>query len=120
MNVKDFSISLCRAEVTLCEDCSAPSLVDPTIHNPSLQEIIERFTRTGELIVSEHTPYYNGEDAEMSALEDITDLFENEGSERNEIFSEVSEADKAKTLNAAQNLNGEEGSADESEASSGS
>ena len=115
MNVKNFSISLCRSEANLCEDCSEPSLVDPTIHNPSLQEIIERFTRTGELIVSEHTPYYNGEDAEMSDLEDISDLFENEVSKRNEIFSEVSAADEAKVLNEGKNLHEEERPAEGSE-----
>lgn len=55
-------------------------MVDPTIHNPSLQEILERFTKTGQLICSQREAYYdpdqNEDDfTEPQTIDDLADLW---------------------------------------------
>lgn len=79
MNIKDFSISAARTAPKFYETPKGPSMVDPTVHNPTLQEILERFTKTGQLICAQHTAYYDPEDnddfTEPQIIDDIADVF---------------------------------------------
>ncbi len=79
MNIKDFSISAARTAQKHFEVPEGPSMVDPTVHNPSLQEILERFTKTGQLICSQREAYYDPDDnddfTEPQTFDDLADIF---------------------------------------------
>lgn len=79
MNIKDFSISAARTAPKFYETPVGPSMVDPTVHNPSLQEILERFTKTGQLICSQREAYYDPNDnddfTEPQTIDDLAELW---------------------------------------------
>lgn len=80
MNIKDFTLSSVRTSPKHHESEFGPSMVDPTVHNPTIQEILERYTKTGQLNCSVRQPYYDDDDegfAPCDEFDDITDIIPN-------------------------------------------
>lgn len=79
MNIKTFSLSAARVSPKHYEHDFGPSMVDPTVHNPTIQEILERYTKTGQLNCSVRQAFYD-EDEEAFApsepFDDFTDILE--------------------------------------------
>lgn len=78
MNISQFSISAARNAKKHSESDFGPSMVDPTVHNPSIQEILDRYTRTGQFDCSVRHPFYDNDDGDDFApceeFDDITDV----------------------------------------------
>lgn len=75
MKIKDYSLSAIRNSEKHKEPVTMPSMVDTSIHNPTLGEILERYTKTGQLMCSQRQSFYDDdENPDVNTFEDITDL----------------------------------------------
>lgn len=78
MNIKEFTLSNARISPKHQESEFGPSMVDPTVHNPTIQEILERYTKTGQLNCSVRQAFYDDDDSDnfspSEMFDDITDI----------------------------------------------